>query len=97
MGMGSFQLLIIPILWAVLLGIMLYFRFRDQEDLNPPSTERRRQDRREYSSKAKKRRAAEKFDGEDHRSNEDRRQPHAWHADYHTLKEKLEKDSPVEP
>lgn len=95
--MSSLHLLIIPAIWAVLIGIMFYFRFRDQDDLNPPTTERRRNERRSGAGTQLKERRTQKFDGEDKREQEDRRERQAWQRDFNVLKDKLEEDNPLEP
>lgn len=93
--MSSFSLLIVPVIWVIALGIILYFRARNEEELNPPVTERRRQERRRPDDERLNRRVDDdsKFDSGDQRGQEsDRRQNKTWRNDYDALKDKLEQD-----
>ena len=95
--MGSLSLIIVPVLWAIVLGIVFYTRFRNQDELNPPVTERRRQDRRDDNPRSQKRTPVPGNIDEEKRQTSERRQRQVWSEDYSILKRKLEEDNPREP
>lgn len=95
--MGMLQTSLIPLAWAIVLGVILYYRFRKDEDMHLGHAERRKGDRRGPA----KRRAlrtmpkASRFDDGDKRLRDDRRQNLDWREEYRSLKSKLENDHTV--
>lgn len=95
--MGTIEAIIIPLAWAILLGVILYFRFRKEDASYGGSMERRKSDRRTGSRKTVMNRSArgKRFEGEDKREPLDRRQNTNWQEEYRSLKSRLEKDHTV--